>query len=148
LQSEPCLRIVAAYSFRRTPDATGSGQPHYRRAYDPNGPGAAGSTAAISREHAVLTEFGNLISIVGGKWTAYRRMAADAMAAAHRAGLIQARPVHTERLALVVDRVLADDSARRAAPDAAFAEHCRRYAQARTRRSPRPQPRCARQDRP
>jgi glycerol-3-phosphate dehydrogenase len=41
--------------------------------------------------------------------------------------------VHTERLALVVDRVLADDSARRTAPDAAFAEYCRRYAQARTR---------------
>ena len=80
----------------------------------------------------MLTEFGNLISIVGGKWTTYRRMAADAMAAAHRAGLIQARPAYTERLALVVDRVLADDSARRTAPDAAFAEHCRRYAQART----------------
>ena len=95
-------------------------------------PGSAGSTAAISREHAVLTEFGNLISIVGGKWTTYRKMASDAMAAAHRAGLVQARPAHTERLALVVDRVLADDSARRAAPDAAFAEHCRRYAQART----------------
>ncbi len=79
----------------------------------------------------MLTEFGNLISIVGGKWTTYRRMAADAMAAAHRAGLIQAQPAHTERLALVVDRVLAD-SARRTAPDAAFAEHCRRYAQART----------------
>jgi glycerol-3-phosphate dehydrogenase len=94
-------------------------------------PGNAGSTAAISREHAVLTEFGNLISIVGGKWTTYRKMAVDAMAAAVRAGLFQPRPARTEDLMLVVDRALVDP-ARRAAPDAAYAEHCRRFTQART----------------
>jgi glycerol-3-phosphate dehydrogenase len=93
--------------------------------------GNAGSTAAISREHAVLTEFGNLISIVGGKWTTYRKMAVDALAAAQRAGLIDARSARTEDLALVVDRVLVDP-ARRAEPDAAYAEHCRRFTQART----------------
>jgi glycerol-3-phosphate dehydrogenase len=94
-------------------------------------PGKAGSTAAISREHAVLTEYGNLISIVGGKWTTYRRMAVDAMAAAARAGLLEARPAHTEDLSLVVDRVLLD-VARREAPDAAYADHCRRFTQARS----------------
>ncbi|MFZ5539478.1 MAG: FAD-dependent oxidoreductase [Pseudomonadota bacterium] len=94
-------------------------------------PGNAGSTAAISREHAVLTEFGNLISIVGGKWTTYRRMAVDAMAAAVRAGLFEPRPARTEDLMLVADRVLVDP-ARRVAPDAAYAEHCRRFTQART----------------
>jgi glycerol-3-phosphate dehydrogenase len=99
-----------------------------RPLYDP---GKASSTAAISREHAVLTEFGNLISIVGGKWTTYRRMAVDALAAAARAGLLAARSARTEELALVVDRVLADP-ARRCAPDAAYAEHCRRFTQART----------------
>ncbi|GAB4472855.1 MAG: glycerol-3-phosphate dehydrogenase/oxidase [Burkholderiaceae bacterium] len=94
-------------------------------------PGNAGATAAISREHAVLTEFGNLISIVGGKWTTYRKMAADAMTAAVRAGLFEPRPARTEDLVLVADRVLAD-RARRTAPDAAYAEHCRRFTQART----------------
>ncbi|GIL05643.1 MAG: glycerol-3-phosphate dehydrogenase [Betaproteobacteria bacterium] len=94
-------------------------------------PGRAGSTAAISREHAVLTEFGNLISIVGGKWTTYRKMAVDALAAARRAGLLDARSARTEDLALVVDRVLVDP-ARRSAPDAGYAEHCRRFTQART----------------
>ncbi|MCK6428193.1 MAG: glycerol-3-phosphate dehydrogenase, partial [Burkholderiaceae bacterium] len=94
-------------------------------------PGRAGSTAAISREHAVLTESGNLISIVGGKWTTYRKMAVDALAAARRAGLLDARSARTEDLALVVDRVLVDP-ARRSAPDAGYAEHCRRFTQART----------------
>lgn len=98
-----------------------------RPLFDPRG---AGTTAAISREHAVLTEFGNLISIVGGKWTTYRRMAADAMAAAVRARLLSAPPAATEDLPLVVDRVLV--GARRAPPDAAFVEHCRRFTQART----------------
>lgn len=36
-------------------------------------------TAQISREHAVLVECGNLVSVVGGKWTTYRKMASDAI---------------------------------------------------------------------
>lgn len=58
-------------------------------------------TASISREHAVVTEHGGLITVVGGKWTTYRRMAIDALAAAARAGLLPAAQSQTERLALV-----------------------------------------------
>jgi glycerol-3-phosphate dehydrogenase len=66
----------------------------------------AGSTAQVSREHAVLTEAGGLISVVGGKWTTYRRMAADALRAAARAGVCPTDVVDTSRLRLVEDREL------------------------------------------
>lgn len=36
-----------------------------------------GSTAKASREHAVIPEFGNMITVAGGKWTSYRLMAED-----------------------------------------------------------------------
>jgi len=88
-------------------------------------------TSAISREHAVIDERG-LISVVGGKWTTYRRMAIDALEVASRLGLLPAGESSTETLALQVDPVLADLAKRTHVPDAAFCEHCRRFAQART----------------
>lgn len=66
----------------------------------------SGSTAAISREHAVLIEHGNLISVIGGKWTTYRRMAADTLAAAQRAGCLPIATADTASLPLVQDRML------------------------------------------
>lgn len=42
--------------------------------------GRAG-TADLSRRHAVVVAPSGLITLVGGKWTTYRRMAADALAA-------------------------------------------------------------------
>jgi glycerol-3-phosphate dehydrogenase len=50
-------------------------------------PKGMSGTAQISREHAVLIECGNLVSVVGGKWTTYRRMAEDALDAARGVGL-------------------------------------------------------------
>lgn len=88
-------------------------------------------TSTISREHAVIDE-GGLISVVGGKWTTYRRMAIDALAAAARLGLLPAGRSQTESLSLAVDPALADPAARTRVPDAAFEAHCRRYSQART----------------
>jgi glycerol-3-phosphate dehydrogenase len=58
-------------------------------------------TASISREHAVVAEHGGLITVVGGKWTTYRRMAIDALAAAARAGVLTPGQSRTESLALV-----------------------------------------------
>lgn len=58
-------------------------------------------TARISREHAVLTECGGLVTVVGGKWTTYRRMATDAMSAAARAGVLVAGISQTEALRLL-----------------------------------------------
>jgi glycerol-3-phosphate dehydrogenase len=60
-----------------------------------------GGTASISREHAVVAEHGGLITVVGGKWTTYRRMAVDALAAAARAGVLAAGTSRTAQLALV-----------------------------------------------
>ena len=37
----------------------------------------AGATSKISREHRVVRSAGGLISILGGKWTTFRKMAAD-----------------------------------------------------------------------
>jgi glycerol-3-phosphate dehydrogenase len=46
------------------------------------------STAALSREHTVLVSPSGLVSVTGGKWTTYRRMAEDAVnIAAKSAGL-------------------------------------------------------------
>jgi glycerol-3-phosphate dehydrogenase len=97
---------------------------------------AAGGTAKISREHAVLTEFGNLISIVGGKWTTYRRMAADALAAAARAGLLRPARSETGELVLVQDPLLLElataTNGGDCAPFARLAAHCRHFTQARS----------------
>lgn len=87
-------------------------------------------TSAISREHAVIDE-GGLISVVGGKWTTYRRMAIDALAAAAKLDLLPAGESHTDALPLLVDPQLADPQRRAAEPDAGFSEHCRAYTQAR-----------------
>ena len=37
------------------------------------------SSARLSREHAVIPEFGNMITVTGGKWTSYRLMAEHAI---------------------------------------------------------------------
>ncbi len=96
---------------------------------------AAGSTARISREHAVLTEFGNLISVVGGKWTTYRRMAVDALDAAARARLLPGAKSQTADLVLTKDDVLvaAADGVLKEGPGLQrFNQHCRQFTQART----------------
>ncbi|KAB2345286.1 glycerol-3-phosphate dehydrogenase/oxidase [Actinomadura rudentiformis] len=61
-----------------------------------------GSTADISRRHAVLTSPDGVVTVVGGKLTTYRRMAQDAVDAvlAAKPGL-DAGPSRTARLPLV-----------------------------------------------
>lgn len=41
--------------------------------------GESGSTAALSRDHTILISSSGLLTIAGGKWTTYRRMAEDAV---------------------------------------------------------------------
>lgn len=49
---------------------------------------ARGSTATLSRDHVVTVSSGGLVTITGGKWTTYRKMAEDAVdTAAKVAGL-------------------------------------------------------------
>ncbi|MCP2297466.1 glycerol-3-phosphate dehydrogenase [Nocardia amikacinitolerans] len=60
-----------------------------------------GSTADISREHAVLHSPTGVITIVGGKLTTYRQMAEDVVDAAVRHARLDAAPCSTKRLPLV-----------------------------------------------
>jgi glycerol-3-phosphate dehydrogenase len=58
------------------------------------------STAALSREHSVLVSPTGLVTVLGGKWTTYRRMGEDTMnIAAHSAGL-RLQPSQTANLRL------------------------------------------------
>ncbi|HEX4083320.1 MAG TPA: glycerol-3-phosphate dehydrogenase/oxidase [Chthoniobacteraceae bacterium] len=62
--------------------------------------GRARGTAALSREHTILIAPSGLVTITGGKWTTYRKMAQDTIdRAAHSAGL-PPRACRTEALPL------------------------------------------------
>ena len=60
-----------------------------------------GSTADLSRRHAVLTSATGVVTIVGGKLTTYRRMAEDAVDAVVAASGLPARPCTTAALPLL-----------------------------------------------
>lgn len=57
-------------------------------------------TRTLSREHAIRMSPGGLLTITGGKWTTYRRMAEDAIDHAIRHGLLPQRPCRTTHLRL------------------------------------------------
>ena len=82
-------------------------------------PTAAKATKTISREHAIVIEHGNLVTVVGGKWTTYRKMALDALDQAVKVGLLDARPCRTAGLKLEVDDSI--ETACHEAETAAFA---------------------------
>lgn len=60
-----------------------------------------GRTADLSRRHAVLESSGGVITVVGGKLTTYRRMAADAVDRAIQVAGLSAGPCVTASLPLV-----------------------------------------------
>ncbi|PWW65682.1 glycerol-3-phosphate dehydrogenase/oxidase [Actinokineospora spheciospongiae] len=62
---------------------------------------ATGRSADLSRHHAVLTSRGGVITVVGGKLTTYRRMAADAVDRAIAHAGLNAGPSTTATLPLV-----------------------------------------------
>ncbi len=62
-------------------------------------PGAK-STAALPRDHVVLVSPGGLLTITGGKWTTYRKMAADAVDKAMELAGLPRKPCATEHLPL------------------------------------------------
>jgi glycerol-3-phosphate dehydrogenase len=59
-----------------------------------------GSTADLSRRHAVLTSRAGVITVVGGKLTTYRRMAEDAVDAAAAHARLATLPCRTRSLPL------------------------------------------------
>ena len=81
-------------------------------------PRAAKATKTISREHAIVVEHENLITVVGGKWTTYRKMALDALDQAAKIGLLDARRCVTADMKLDVDDAI--EAACRAAESAAL----------------------------
>jgi glycerol-3-phosphate dehydrogenase len=58
------------------------------------------ATAKLSREHAVVVSTSGLVTITGGKWTTYRRMAGDAVEQAANVGDLEFRPAATAELRL------------------------------------------------
>jgi glycerol-3-phosphate dehydrogenase len=60
--------------------------------------GDAKSTAALSRDHTILISNSGLLTIAGGKWTTYRKMAQDAVDQAETMAGFEERPCKTEHL--------------------------------------------------
>ena len=111
-----------------------------RPLFNPQATGYAGSTAKVSREHAVIPEYGNMITVTGGKWTAYRKMAEHAMLEATQRHLIPARLCVTKDLPIFADQVwdqaalevAAEKSEEADAKVVEYARYSREYEGART----------------
>lgn len=67
-------------------------------------PGNPHATKEVSRRHKISVTDSGLVSIVGGKWTTYRRMAEEALDSAIKKGLIEKRKCNTGNLSLVSDK--------------------------------------------
>src|SRR6185369_2104305 len=57
-----------------------------------------GDTASLSRDHVILVSKTGLVTVSGGKWTTYRRMAEDAVDQAETVAGLTARPSITGQL--------------------------------------------------
>jgi len=68
----------------------------------PRAPGVLGAsgTATVSREHAIFISAAGLVTITGGKWTTYRKMAQDTIDRAARSAGLPPRPCRTATLPL------------------------------------------------
>ena len=77
-------------------------------AADPDNPH---STKEISRRHKIIVSKSHLISITGGKWTTYRRMAEETINRAIRNGMLEKRKCITEKFQL--EAMPEDDAAGR-----------------------------------
>lgn len=58
------------------------------------------NTAALSRDHTILISPSGLITVTGGKWTTYRKMAEDVVDHAEKSASLTRRPCQTESLQL------------------------------------------------
>jgi glycerol-3-phosphate dehydrogenase len=67
-------------------------------AADPDNPS---STKEVSRRHKITLSPSGLLTIIGGKWTTYRRMAEETIDKAIKAGLLEKRLCITSELRLV-----------------------------------------------
>jgi glycerol-3-phosphate dehydrogenase len=72
---------------------------------------AGQATKKISREHEVLVSGSGLVTVVGGKWTTYRKMAIDTLDHAIDVGSLKRRACVTESLRLRGWMEIDDDTA-------------------------------------
>jgi glycerol-3-phosphate dehydrogenase len=63
--------------------------------------GKSKKTAALSRDHLIYSSNSNLITITGGKWTTYRKMAEDVIDFATSKTGLPANPCQTKNISLV-----------------------------------------------
>lgn len=59
-----------------------------------------GATSKLSRDHEIVRSPSGLISVMGGKWTTYRKMGEDAVSAAVKVSGLRAAPSRTKELKL------------------------------------------------
>ena len=64
----------------------------------------AKNTAALSRDHTIEIDDANLLTITGGKWTTYRRMAEDAVNQAIKLAELPEKKCVTENLKIKNDK--------------------------------------------
>jgi glycerol-3-phosphate dehydrogenase len=69
-------------------------------AANPDNPSA---TKEVSRRHKIVISKSGLVSIIGGKWTSYRRMAEETINRAISAGMLEKRKCITKELKLCSD---------------------------------------------
>jgi glycerol-3-phosphate dehydrogenase len=62
--------------------------------------GTERSTAALSRDHTLLVSDSGLLTITGGKWTTYRKMAEDTINRAELLAALAPQPCRTHQLAI------------------------------------------------
>jgi glycerol-3-phosphate dehydrogenase len=58
------------------------------------------NTAKLSRDHTIVVSSAGLVTIAGGKWTTYRKMAEDVVNRAAEVGGLATKPCRTENLRL------------------------------------------------
>jgi glycerol-3-phosphate dehydrogenase len=63
-------------------------------------PGNPASTKEVSRRHKITLSSSGLLTIIGGKWTTYRRMAEETINKAIKAGFLESRKCVTSNLKL------------------------------------------------
>jgi len=75
-------------------------------AADPDNPS---STKEVSRRHKITLSDSHLLSIVGGKWTSYRRMAEETLNRAIKAGLVSPAKCRTKNFAFYHNATILND---------------------------------------
>ncbi len=92
--------------------------------------GSGKSTSQLSRDHALVVSDSGLVTVTGGKWTTYRKMAEDAVNKAAEVGGLPLRPCRTADLKLADAGI--NDEANATSPSENSVLHAVQHEMART----------------